>query len=78
MSKVKDSYFSRKFTEWDIIGFLNEKRQEGPLKQKLDSYIKSLKIIANTEQGRRQEKAQLLIDNYRKASDFSLEMLNVK
>ena len=66
--------------EWDIIGFLDEDKEKVPLEQKLDSYIKDLKIIANTVQGKRQEKAQLLIDSYMKASDnfFSFEMLNVK
>ncbi|RUP44163.1 hypothetical protein BC936DRAFT_149855 [Jimgerdemannia flammicorona] len=67
--EVKDSYFSRKSTEWDIIGFLDESK-EGSFEQKLDSYIKSLKTIANTEQGKRQEKAQLLIDNYKASDDF--------
>ncbi|RUP11972.1 hypothetical protein BC936DRAFT_139907 [Jimgerdemannia flammicorona] len=46
--EVKDSYFIRKSTEWDIIGFLDESK-EGSFEQKLDSYIKSLKTIANTE-----------------------------
>ncbi|RUS14564.1 hypothetical protein BC937DRAFT_93632 [Endogone sp. FLAS-F59071] len=67
--EVKDSYFSRKSTEWNIIGFLDESK-EASFEQKLDSYIKDLKIIANTEQGKRQEKAQLLINNYKASGDF--------
>ncbi|RUP50105.1 hypothetical protein BC936DRAFT_140320, partial [Jimgerdemannia flammicorona] len=67
-------------SEWDIIGFLVENKEEGSFEQKVDSYVKDLEFIANNEQGKRQEKAQLLIDNYKKASGvfFFLEMLNVK
>ncbi|RUS15906.1 hypothetical protein BC937DRAFT_91820 [Endogone sp. FLAS-F59071] len=75
--EVKDSYFSRKSTEWNIIGFLDESK-EASFEQKLDSYIKDLKIIANTEQGKRQEKAQLLIDNYKASRDSGIDRQRAK
>ncbi|CAG8546273.1 3688_t:CDS:10, partial [Paraglomus occultum] len=68
--EVKNSYFNRKSAEWDIIGFLDEDKEKVPLEQKLDSYIKDLRVLANIEQGKRQEKAQLLIADRQRAKEW--------
>ena len=60
-------YFDRTYTEWSVRGFLNECKKE-PFQVKLDTYLKSLENIARSDKGKRSEKAQLLIDRYKKAS----------
>ncbi len=44
-------YFERRFSEWSILGFLNEYNME-PFDICIDEYLKSLEII-NSEQGKR-------------------------
>ncbi|CAG8760932.1 11037_t:CDS:2, partial [Acaulospora morrowiae] len=55
--------FNKTHTEWSITGFLNESSEE-PFQLKLDLYIKSLKHIVNSEQGKRREKAEYLLNKY--------------
>jgi hypothetical protein len=62
-----DKYFERKYSEWNLLGFLNEYSTE-PFDKCMDKYFKSLETIINLEKGKRQEKAGLLLDRYRKAS----------
>jgi len=72
--KIHD-YFKRKCTEWNITEFLNESKEE-LFQLKIGLYLKSLETINDNEQGRRQERAQLLLNDYREASR-SLFLLNV-
>ncbi|CAG8788503.1 6496_t:CDS:1, partial [Acaulospora morrowiae] len=60
-------YFDRDSAVWDIIDFLNEYEAE-PFDSIIDDYLKDLQRIVNSEQGKRAEKAQLLIKNYREES----------
>ncbi|GBC12508.2 C2H2-type zinc finger transcription factor [Rhizophagus irregularis DAOM 181602=DAOM 197198] len=64
-------YFERKTSEWNIIGFLNECNIE-TFRRKIYCYLKSLENIANTEEGRRRNKAQQLIKNYNQGQDEDL------
>ncbi|CAJ0856062.1 17714_t:CDS:10 [Entrophospora sp. SA101] len=57
-----------KYSEWCITGFLNECEEE-PFEIKIDLYIKSLEDIVKHEKGNRAEKAQTLIDRYKKERD---------
>ncbi|CAG8735529.1 15085_t:CDS:1, partial [Acaulospora colombiana] len=57
-------YFDRKASDCDIIRFLNECNLE-PYTKKIDYYLKSLLVIANTEDGQRRLKAQELLDLYK-------------
>ena len=61
-----NKYFERKYSEWSLLGFLNEYSTE-PFDKCIDEYLKGLEII-NSEKGKRQEKASLLLDRYRKVS----------
>ncbi|CAG8701277.1 319_t:CDS:2, partial [Gigaspora rosea] len=63
---IVEEYFNKKHTEWNIIGFLNECDKE-PFQLKLDLYLRSLENIASCAERKRKEKAQLLLDRYRKA-----------
>jgi hypothetical protein len=68
-------YFKRNSAHWSILDFLNNSTEE-PFKLKIDSYLKALEIIMNSEQGKRSDKAKLLYDDYKKASKtFLLIML---
>ena len=71
MSKIyTDKYFDRKASEWNILDFLNECEAE-PFDLQIHRYIKSLEKIASDserESDCRSETAQILLDNYRKAS----------
>ncbi|CAG8505045.1 15406_t:CDS:2 [Dentiscutata erythropus] len=58
-------YFKHKYSDWNIVGFLNNCDLE-PFQRKIDAYIKSLEKI-NMEKGGRQRKARLLFGRYRKA-----------
>ncbi|CAG8737722.1 8032_t:CDS:2, partial [Racocetra persica] len=60
-------YFNRRHSKWSIIGFLNESDEES-FQLKIGVYLKNLENIINHEQGARRDKAQLLYDNYKKAS----------
>ncbi|CAG8477785.1 11474_t:CDS:10 [Acaulospora morrowiae] len=64
-------YFSRKYSKWNIVGFLNECYIE-PFNLKIDAYLKDLEII-NMERGKRQQKAHQLLDRYRKACKDKLK-----
>jgi hypothetical protein len=59
----------------DITKFLNKSKEE-PFQLKIGLYLKSLETINDNEQGKRQKRAQLLLNNYRKAGR-SLFLLNV-
>jgi hypothetical protein len=62
-------YFDRKYSDWNIIGFLDECDLE-PFDRKIDEYLKSLQKIKE-EEGMRKGKASQLLDRYRKAcKDF--------
>ncbi|CAG8673842.1 11856_t:CDS:1, partial [Gigaspora rosea] len=61
----KHTYFNQTCTEWNIINFLNE-CNEKPFQLKIDLYLRSLENIINCEKGKRKEKAQLLLDRYKK------------
>ncbi|CAG8735958.1 9167_t:CDS:2, partial [Funneliformis caledonium] len=65
-TKVTHEYFGRRTSEWCITGFLGECNVE-PFRQKINCYLSSLENIANIEEGRRQKKAQQLLNNYRQA-----------
>src|ERR1043166_871597 len=63
-------YFERNPEAWNIIDFLNECEIE-PYDAKIDKYTKSLKAIANDQQGEKAEKAekaQSLLDRFILAS----------
>ncbi|CAG8551246.1 14946_t:CDS:10 [Cetraspora pellucida] len=62
-------YFDKKSSEWNILGFLDECEEE-KFDLKIDQYVKSLEKIANEEKDSRREKAQKLLDSYKKASGF--------
>ncbi|RGB28531.1 hypothetical protein C1646_767719 [Rhizophagus diaphanus] len=53
-----------------------------PFRLKIDTYLKSLELIMNSEQGKRCDKAKLLYDDYKKASKNlfaeSIEICNVE
>ncbi|PKC55230.1 hypothetical protein RhiirA1_446886 [Rhizophagus irregularis] len=61
---VNHKYFDRTYSEWSIIGFLNECTIE-PLRNKIGQYLTSLENIINTEKGRRRDKAQQLYNQYK-------------
>ena len=67
LPKWVHKYFDKKTSEWNILDFLNVCEAE-TLDQRLDCYVKSLKNIINSETGFRRERAQILLDNYKKAS----------
>ncbi|CAB4387417.1 unnamed protein product [Rhizophagus irregularis] len=73
MPRQIHEYFDSKSTNWSILGFLEECDEE-PFQKKIDKYIKDLEIIADYEQGKRQEQANLLLSRYREDSqpDFKL------
>ncbi|GBC10922.2 hypothetical protein GLOIN_2v1693707 [Rhizophagus irregularis DAOM 181602=DAOM 197198] len=58
-------YFKRNSEHWGILDFLNKSTEE-PFKLKIDTYLKSLELIMNSEQGKRCDKAKLLYDDYKK------------
>ena len=64
-----NKYFNKKHIGWCITGFLKECNEE-PYQASIDDYLKSLQNIVNTDQGKRREKAQYLLDRYKKASIF--------
>ncbi|CAG8628021.1 1095_t:CDS:2, partial [Diversispora eburnea] len=66
-SKKVHKYFKRNSAEWSLKGFLNESEEES-FQQKIDLYLRGLENIVKYEkEGKRKEKAQLLLDRYRKA-----------
>ncbi|CAG8596528.1 13363_t:CDS:2 [Acaulospora morrowiae] len=65
-------YFERNPETWSIIDFLSKSEVE-PCDAKIDKYTKSLKAIANDQQGERAKKAQSLLDNFILASNISLK-----
>ena len=70
LKNYTDKYFNKKASEWNILDFLNECEAE-QFDLKIHRYIKSLEKIASDserESDCRSETAQILLDNYRKAS----------
>ncbi|CAG8608136.1 11299_t:CDS:2 [Diversispora eburnea] len=67
-SKTIHEYFKRKVSEWDIVGFLDECTDIESYRQKIECYLKSLELIADSEKGQRREKALELLKLYRQAS----------
>ncbi len=65
---MSKNYFDRKPSKWNITDFINETDIE-TFDLAMDFYIKSLEGISNLEHGGRQERAQELLDEYRKAND---------
>ncbi|PKY45037.1 hypothetical protein RhiirA4_400608 [Rhizophagus irregularis] len=61
-------YFKKNPTNWNFIDFLNECDTE-PFDAKVDKYTKGLEKIANNQQGERTERAQLLLNCFKKASE---------
>ena len=61
-------YFERAYSDWNILGFLNECEVE-PFDQKISYYISCLEKIANIKEERyMRKKVQILLDRYKKAS----------
>lgn len=60
-------YFERKSTEWCLTGFLDACEVE-PFERKIDQYLRCLTTIAEGEEGRRKERAEKLLLDYREAS----------
>ncbi|CAG8537561.1 9558_t:CDS:10 [Ambispora leptoticha] len=56
-------YFERASSKWNITDFLEECDLE-PYHRKIESYTKSLEIIADMEKGKRKDKAQNLIQDF--------------
>ncbi|CAG8516455.1 12343_t:CDS:10 [Dentiscutata heterogama] len=69
-------YFIRKYSNWNIVGFLNECDLE-PFERKIDEYLKSLQKI-KAEKGMRQKKASQLLDRYQKASSLLSHKTSVR
>ncbi len=70
---MNHEYFERKPEGWNIVDFLNRCGIE-PYDAKIDRYIKSLKAIADEQgEGERAEKANLLLDEFKKASKISFK-----
>ncbi|CAG8644968.1 8676_t:CDS:10 [Cetraspora pellucida] len=67
-SKTIHEYFRRKVSDWDIVRFLNEYTNIESYRQKIECYLSSLELIANTENGQRRKKALELQKLYREAS----------
>ncbi|CAG8819302.1 927_t:CDS:2 [Dentiscutata erythropus] len=67
-SKTIHEYFGRKVSDWDIVRFLDECTNIESYRQKIECYLSSLELIANTENGQRRKKALELQKLYREAS----------
>ena len=67
MANEIHEYFDRKSADWGILNFMNECGIE-PFEKKIDAYVKSLNGIINNEQGKRNERARILLERYSKAS----------
>ncbi|CAI2191593.1 679_t:CDS:2, partial [Funneliformis geosporum] len=77
MTKNKiPKYFNRKYSSWNIVGFLSECDLE-PFERKIDEYLKSLRKI-KAEKGMRQKKASQLLDRYQKASSLPSHKTSVR
>ncbi|RUS23636.1 hypothetical protein BC938DRAFT_474848 [Jimgerdemannia flammicorona] len=60
-------YFDRKPSDWKVVGFLDECDIES-FDQKISCYISCLEVLVKNEKELRKERAQLLLDRFRKAS----------
>jgi len=69
MSNEIDEYFNCKSSEWNILDYLGESKEES-FQQKIDRYLKSLKTIVDCEEGKKKEKAKYLLQRYREASEI--------
>ncbi|CAG8787850.1 25086_t:CDS:2, partial [Cetraspora pellucida] len=65
-------YFNCKPCKWDIVDFLDG-CERGSYEQKIDDYLKSLKIIFDSEQGKRKEKAKGIRVDRKRAMDWKNE-----
>ncbi len=67
MNRIKkiNQYFDQPYADWNILDFLEESKGE-PFQILTDSYLRYLKHIIQSEQGSKKEKAQLLINKYKK------------
>ncbi|GBB97123.1 hypothetical protein RclHR1_02920008 [Rhizophagus clarus] len=60
-------YFNRKDPEsWTVVDFLNECDLE-PFNRKIDFYVKSLETFTKSDQVSKRERAQMLLDRYKKS-----------
>ncbi|CAG8755006.1 6875_t:CDS:2 [Dentiscutata erythropus] len=75
--KIPHEYFKRKWSEWNIQDFLDECNLK-TFGQKIEEYLLSLEVIANTGENGRREKAQRLLDNYKKAISETSHKTNVE
>ncbi|CAG8628449.1 996_t:CDS:10, partial [Diversispora eburnea] len=60
-------YFDKKASEWNVLDFLDECEEER-FDLMTNLYIKGLENIVNCERDYKRERAQMLLDNYKKAS----------
>ncbi|CAG8626884.1 912_t:CDS:2, partial [Diversispora eburnea] len=77
MSETKakvHKYFERTPSKWNITDFMDECALE-PFDRIIEFYISSLEIINDTKDGKARDKAQLLLNRYRKASTTSVGAL---
>ncbi|CAJ0884240.1 2431_t:CDS:2 [Entrophospora sp. SA101] len=76
MSNKIHKFFTRKCADWNILDFLEECSIE-EYKKKVEAYLTSLEIIANTKKDIRSEQAQELLDKYKKANTLLLHKQRV-
>ncbi|CAG8640667.1 17058_t:CDS:2 [Funneliformis caledonium] len=57
-------YFDQTHSDWNIIDFLEDNKEE-PFRILIDSYLRYLKHIIQSEHESKKEKAQLLVDKYK-------------
>ncbi|CAG8632702.1 1878_t:CDS:2, partial [Diversispora eburnea] len=68
-SKTVHEYFEQsKVSDWDIIGFLTKCSLE-PYMKKIECYLTSLELIADTNDSQSRKKAQELIKLYKDLQD---------
>ncbi|CAG8546852.1 1615_t:CDS:10 [Acaulospora morrowiae] len=63
--KQVHEYFEQNASDWDIIGFFNECSSIETYRDKVGHYLTSLELINCTENGKRREKAQELLQLYK-------------
>jgi hypothetical protein len=69
MADKLHDYFKRNSSEWCITGFLDECKIE-PFERKIDQYLRCLNTISGGMKGKRKERAETLLKNYREGSKF--------
>jgi hypothetical protein len=68
-SRKLNDYFNRKYTLWNITGFLDESQLE-PWEKKIEDYVINLEQIVKYDKDGRRNKAQKLLDKYRNVSSL--------